>query len=208
MLIFIDESGDSGLKLNAGSSKCFTLAFVAFQNHNEALAVDDRISLLRKEQRLPDNFEFHFNKLNLAYRRMFLEVIAPYDFFYFAIVMDKANLAGRELQFKESLYNYACGLIFEEAKSRLSDAVVVIDENGSKNFKSELKRYLVHRLTDDSGKCFVKKVRTQDSRKNNLVQLADMIVGAVARSFTGKKEAHECRNLIAHREIYVEVWPK
>jgi len=31
MLIFIDESGDSGLKINAGSSKYFTLALVAFK---------------------------------------------------------------------------------------------------------------------------------------------------------------------------------
>ena len=205
MLLFIDESGDCGLKLNAGSSKYFTLALVAFRTHEDALAADDRISLLRREQRLPDNFEFHFNKLNFAYRRMFLAAIAPSNFFYFAVVMDKANFAGRELQFKESLYQYACGLIFEEAKSHLTDAVVVIDESGSKNFKSELKRYLVRRLRDDSGKCFIKKVRAQDSSKNNLVQLADMIVGAVARSFTGKKDAGEYRNLIAHREIKVEV---
>jgi hypothetical protein len=208
MLVFIDESGDPGLKLDAGSSKYFTLALVVFQSHDEALAADDRISLLRKEQGLPDNFEFHFNEVSLAYRRMFLEAIAPFDFFYFAVVINKASLAGRELQFRESLYNYACGLIFEEAKSRLSDAVVVIDENYSKNFKSELKRYLVRRLKDNSGKCFIKKVRTQDSSRNNLVQLADMIVGAVARSFSQKKEAREFRNLVAHREIDVQVWPK
>src|ERR1044072_1023977 len=96
---FIDASGDSVLKLNAGSSKYFTLALVAFQNHDEALAADDRISLLRKEQGLPDNFEFHFHKVSLAYRRIFLEAIAPYDFFYFAVVINKANIARHELQF-------------------------------------------------------------------------------------------------------------
>jgi len=208
MLVFIDESGDSGLKINAGSSKYFTLVLVAFQNHDEALAVDDRISLLRKEHGLPDNFEFHFNTLNFAHRLMFLEAIASYNFSYFAVVMNKVSLAGRKLQFKESLYNYACGLIFEQAKPLLTNAVVVIDESGSKNFKSELKRYLVRRLKDDSGKCFIKKVRTQDSRKNNLVQLADMIVGAVARSFSAKKDSREYRSLIAHREMNVEVWPK
>ena len=208
MLIFIDESGDAGFKLNAGSSKYFTLALVAFQNHDEALAADDRISLLRKQQGLPDNFEFHFNKVNFAYRRMFLKAIASYDFFYFAVVINKANLARRELQFRESLYNYACELLFEEAKSWVSNAVVIIDESGSKNFRSELKRYLVRRLTDDSGKCLIRKVRTQDSSKNNLVQLADMVVGAVARSFTAKKDAREYRSLIVHREKKVEVWPK
>jgi hypothetical protein len=208
MLIFIDESGDSGLKVHAGSSKYFVVALVGFEDHNEVLAVDERISLLRKEQRLPDNFEFHFNKLKPGYRRTFLATVARYNFFYLAVVMNKANLAGHEFDLNESLYKYACGLIFENAKSRLSNAIVVIDESGSKNFKSELKRYLVRRLKDDSGKCFIKKIRTQDSSKNNLIQLADMIVGAVARSFSGKKDADECRNLITHREINVEVWPK
>ena len=91
MLIFIDESGDSGMKIKAGSSKYFTLALVAFSNHDEALAVDDRISRLRKEHGLPDNFEFHFNKMNFAYRRLFLEAIAPYTFFYLAVVMNKGQ---------------------------------------------------------------------------------------------------------------------
>lgn len=208
MLIFIDESGDSGLKINAGSSKYFVVALVGFDDHEEAMAVDDRISLLRKEHRVPDDFEFHFNKLKPGYRLAFLKAVARYDFFYVAVAMDKTNVAGHKFHFNESLYKYACGLIFEEAKPRLSNAMVVIDESGSKNFKSELKRYLVRRLKDDSGKCFIKKVRTQDSVKNNLVQLADMVAGAVARSFSEKKDALEYRRLIAHREMHVEAWPK
>ncbi len=208
MLVFIDESGDSGLKIYAGSSKYFLVALVGFEDHDEVTAVDERISLLRNEQRLPENFEFHFNKLKSGYRRTFLETVARYNFFYFAVVVNKAELAGHEIDLNESLYKYACGLIFEKAKPLLSNAIVVIDESGSKNFKSELKRYLVRRLKDDSGRCFIKKVRTQDSRTDNLIQLADMIVGAVARSFSGKKDADEYRKLIIHREIYVDVWPK
>lgn len=208
MLVFIDESGDSGLKIHAGSSKYFIIALVVFEDHDEALAVNDRISRLRNEQRVPDSFEYHFNKLKSGYRRAFLEAVARYNFLYFAVVINKTNLAARKFHLNESLYKYACGLIFEMAKPRLSETIVVIDESGSKNFKSELKRYLVRRLKDDSGKCFIKKVRTQDSSKSNLVQLADMIAGAVARSFSGKKDAREFRRLIAHREMNVEVWPK
>lgn len=204
MLLFIDESGDPGLRIEAGSSKYFIVALVGFEGYEDALAADDRISLLRKEQRLPDDFEFHFNKMKPAYRRMFLEAVAPYNFFYFGLVIDKTKLTGSEFQIKESLYEYACGLIFDKAKPRLGDAIVVIDESGSKNLGRELKSYLVHRLKDRSGKCLIKRVRTQ----NNLLQLADMVVGAMARSFSGKKDAREYRKLIAHREIYVEVWPK
>jgi len=208
MLIFIDESGDPGLKIEAGASPYFNVVLVGFEDHDEALAADDRISLLRKEQGLPGNFEFHFNKMKPAYRRMFLEAVAPYNFFYFGIVIDKTKVTRFQLQIKESLYEYACGLIFENAKPRLSDAIVVIDESGPRNFRRELKSYLVRRLRDDSGKCFLKRVSTQNSTKNNLLQVADMVVGALARSFSGKKDARVYRNLIAHREIYVQVWPQ
>ena len=49
MLVFIDESGDSGLKFEHGSSRFFTIALVVFGNNNEAIACDQRIGLLRKE---------------------------------------------------------------------------------------------------------------------------------------------------------------
>jgi hypothetical protein len=123
-------------------------------------------------------------------------------------VIDKTNLVGLEFQFRESFHKYACGLIFDNAKPRLSNAIVVIDESGSKNFSHQLKRYLVRRLKDESGKSFIKKVRTENSTKNNLLQLADMVVGAVTRFYSDKKDSREYRRLIAHREIYVQFWPK
>jgi hypothetical protein len=206
--VFIDESGDPGLKIDAGSSNYFTVALVAFEDHDEALAADERISLLRKEQGLPDNFEFHFNKMKPAFRRVFFEAVAPYNFFYFGVVMDKARLTEREFQFKESIYKYACGLLLEEAKPRLSNAIVVFDGSESKRFRHELRNYLVRRLKDDSGKCFIKNVRVHNSSTNNLLQLTDMVVGAVARSYSGKKDSREYRSLITHREMNVELWPK
>ena len=88
-----------------------------------------------------------------------------------------------------------------------NNAIVVVDGSESKRFRHELKSYLIRRLKDDSSKCFIKNVRVLDSTTTNLLQLADMVVGAVARSFSEKKDACEYRSLIDHRETNVEVWP-
>jgi hypothetical protein len=208
MLMFIDESGDAGLKINSGSSKYFIVALVAFEDHDEALAADDRIDLLRREMGLSDRFEFHFNKMKAEQRKQFLSVVAPYDFFYWGIVINKAKLTGPGFQFKESFYKYACGLVFENAKPRLSNTIVVIDGSGTKDFRRQLKTYLGRRLKDDTGRCLIKKLKTQDSTKNNLLQMTDMVVGSIARSYSGKRDAREYRKLISHREIYVQFWPK
>jgi disulfide oxidoreductase YuzD len=208
MLVFIDESGDPGLNIEGGSSKYFIVALVAFDDHDEALAADDRISRLRNEQGFPAKFEFHFNKMKPSYRRRFLEAIASYNFFYCAVVIDKSKLTEREFQFKESIHKYACGLLLEDIKPRLNNAIVVVDGSESKSFRRELKSYLVRKLKDHSGKSLIKNVRIHDSTTNNLLQLADMVVGSVARSYSGKKDSREYRSLIIHREMNVEVWPK
>ncbi len=72
MLVFIDEAGDSGLKLQSGSSKYFTMGMVAFRENEEAIACDHRIRLLRKELRLDENFEFHFYETSSLIKRNFL----------------------------------------------------------------------------------------------------------------------------------------
>ena len=182
MLMFIDESGDAGLKLESGSSKYFIVGLVAFEDHDEAQAADSRIELLKRELGFPPHFEFHFNGMKPVHRQQFLEALAPYDFFYFGIVINKPKLKGPGFQYKESFYKYTCGLVFENAKPRLNNAIVVIDGSGSKDFRQQLKNYLRKRLRDDSGRCFIKKIKTQNSRSNNLLQLADMVAGAIARS--------------------------
>ena len=209
MLVFIDESGDPGMKLGEGSSSYFTVVLVAFEENDEALAADQRIQLLKRELGFAANFEFHFNKLRADYRRQFLSAVAAYNFFYFGIVINKQNLTGPGFKFRDSFYKYACGLVFENAKPYLSKATVVVDGSGTRMFRRQLASYLRRRLhepkRDDQ---FIGKVKLQDSKSNNLLQFADMICGAVARSYSGKADAREYRALISHQEIYVQFWPK
>ena len=40
MLVFVDESGDPGMKLGTGATPFFTVALVVFEDHEEAAACD------------------------------------------------------------------------------------------------------------------------------------------------------------------------
>jgi len=209
MLVFVDESGDPGLKLSQGSSKYFVVALVIFEDHEEAQAADDRINLLRRELRLNPRFEFRFNKCRRDLREQFLRAVAPYQFFYYGIVINKdpAKLWGEGFRYKESFYKYASSLVFENAKAFLSNATVVIDGSGSKDFRKQLERYLKLRI-NDPGCRFIRKVKVQESYRNNLLQLADMIAGAINRSFGTKPDSQIYRGIISHREMNVQLWPK
>jgi hypothetical protein len=202
MLVFVDESGDTGLKLDKGSSKYFVITLVVFEEHDEALDCDKRIELLKKELGIKN--EFKFSKLNVEKRKVFFEALIPYSFFYFAVVIDKENNNLGRFMFLENFYKYSCSLVFEIAKPYLKDAVVVIDGNGSKEFRFKLQSYL--KLKTGAG--VIKKIKIHDSRQNNLLQLADMVAGAIHRDFSDKTDKNTYRKILSTKEFDVRIWPK
>jgi hypothetical protein len=170
VLAFVDESGDTGLKLDRGSSEYFTVAVVYFEDHGEAEAVDERITLLRNELGLPPGFEFHFKNNSNNVRQHFFRAVAPYEFFYLGIALDKRLLSGEGFENRGAFYKFVCGTVFENCKLYLEAATVKIDKSGSREFCLELSSYLKRRINDGSFPA-VKKVVAQESRNNNLLQM-------------------------------------
>lgn len=204
MLVFIDESGDAGRKIEKGSSRYFVIALVTFEDYDEAVSCDQRITLLKKEMGFPLPFEFKFSKLRREHREAFLKAVMPYSFFYFGIVINKDPKAlwGEGFKVKESFYKYACRLVFENAKPYLRNAIVVIDGSGSREFKQQFQAYLKQKIGS-----FIKKIKIQSSHSNNLIQLADMVAGSIHRSMKQKEDKNVYRNLIKPREMKVQIWP-
>jgi len=209
MLVFIDESGDPGLKIEEGSSRYFTVALVIFEDPEDATACDQRIELLKRELGWSDG-EFHFQRNSHRIRQSFLQAVSPYDFFYYGIVINKdlKKLWGDGFRDKQSFYKYACGLVFENAKGKLQNATVIIDESGSLDFKRQLERYIKRKMNQANGSKIINKVKMQRSKANNLLQLADYVAGIINYSERAKgKHGDEYRKIIRHREINVQMWP-
>jgi hypothetical protein len=209
MLVFIDESGDSGIKGKAGSSEFFVMVAVIFEDNDEAEDCDRRIEGLKKECFSSPLAEFHFSKCNHDRRCKFFQTAAGCDFFYMAFVLNKAKLWGPGFAFKETFYKYTAKLLFENAKPYLSNATLVLDRTGNRDFRQQLEKYLKKKINGETGEqTKIKKLKTEPSHSNNLIQLADMICGAVGRSFKNDKEAAQYRTMISARELSIQVWPK
>ena len=204
MLVFIDESGDAGFKFEKGSSTHFVITLVSFADKNEALRTDNHISEIRKQLNLRSDFEFHFHKLRKRFCAHFFTEIKPFDFQYFSIVIDKTQFDKSQFHSPQSFYNFACDLVCQKAKQHLLQATVIIDRKQSREFKTKLGNYLKGNINDkDAGIFYIKKIKMQDSEKNNLLQLADMICGAIARGL--EKEIDDYREIIVEKEVLVEV---
>lgn len=208
MLVFIDESGDSGIKGKTGSSEFFVIVAVIFEDNEDAECCDARIEKLKHECFKHQNAEFHFSKCNQEMRCRFFSAVAGCDFFYLAFVLNKAKLWGPGFAYKDSFYKYTAKLLFENAKPYLTDATLILDRTGNRDFRTQLEKYLKNKINQKNEVAKIRRLKTEASHSNNLIQLADMVCGAVARSFKQKDDASEYRKMLGARELSVQVWPK
>ncbi len=175
MLIYLDESGDPGTKVGRGSSERFVLTMVLFEDHEEASACDSTIEWLKSKLLPSRKSEFHFNKCSQEIRMKFLAGISDHMFFYRSMVIEKSRLSGPEIHLKGDFYRYACGLLFWNARPYLRDAIIVIDGGSDREFQQQLQTYLKAHCNVGEVR-LIRKIKIQDSSRNNLLQLADMIV--------------------------------
>jgi hypothetical protein len=208
MLVFLDESGDTGRKVNSGSSQYFVVSIALFDDNDEASRCDQRIELLRNELNRPD-FEFHFSDNSRNVRKAFLEAINPYHFSYITVAIDKTpdKLYGAGFNNKESFYKYACHMVLTNALPYLESAKLIIDKSGNGTFQGELRRYLRNKLGDPTG-TKINSFKPQDSRKNNLLQLVDYCAGISARKVQNKKDWQDYYKYISAKELNFQLWPK
>jgi hypothetical protein len=182
---------------------------VLFEDNEEADRCEDAIKHLRARLKLHRRFEFRFNSCSSDFREQFLSSVAGSQFFYCSLVLNKAELSRQGLTSKDSLYEYATGLVFETAKPHLTEAKVVLDRYGNREFRDRLGSYLKLKMNDKgrAGK-LIREVKMEASHSSNLLQLADMVCGAVARSYNVQRaERWKFRSLISHKELRVQVWP-
>ncbi len=206
MYVFIDESWDSWFKFDKNSSKFFTIGLVIFNEEEDYLACENRIQLLKKELGYKDDFEFHFAHNSFKIRESFFSAVAPYNFFYYSIVLNKEKLYWEGFKNKQSFYKYTTSLVFENAKDKLENARIIIDGSGDKAFRQSLAKYLRNKMNTESIKR-IHSVKMIDSKKINCIQLADYVASATNRKYTKKDDKDRSIQIISHRKIYEQYWP-
>ena len=97
-------------------------------------------------------------------------------------------------------------MVLTNALPYLDKATLILDKSGSTTFQAELKRYIKSNLNVQEDK--IKKVKWQNSHKNNLLQLVDYVVSLGNRKLQGKKDAEEFHKYIAAKELSWQEWPK
>ncbi len=183
MLVFIDDSGDPGFKIDRGSSPVFVIACIIFDDELEAERTAVHIKEYRRRLKKSDRFEFKFNKSDKKTRLKFLEEISQFHFRIRVIVFDKAKIQSFELKTsKHSFYNYAIKMVLKHSFGTIKEAKIRLDGHLDRIYKREVIRYLRKELNNREERVF-QKLQFVDSKTNVLIQTADMIAGAIHRKY-------------------------
>ena len=202
-VVFIDDAGDPGFKLEHGSSSHFVIACVIFDDDLDAIDVSQVIKRFKRDLGWSDECEFKFNKTDKQIIRTLLAKVSAYNFRIRAICIDKARIRATHLtDSQEHFYNYAIMKALENTPG-LNFASIKIDGHSSREYKQSAKTYFRQHL--NTGERRVAKLKFVDSKKDVLVQLADLVAGSILRSTRkDKTDAMDYYNEIKKR--IEDVW--
>ena len=181
-LIFIDDSGDPGFR--GSTSDFLIMAAAVFTSSEDATKLNKAISDFRKSLGWRDEAEFKFRKTNKQVIKQFLGVVGHYDFEVFAVYINKTNYARTlPLLDREKLYNWTVKELLKIIP--LHNACVKIDGCTDKKYELRMASYIRREINIKERK--IVDFKLMDSNKDSLIQLADIVAGAINRSMHPEK---------------------
>jgi hypothetical protein len=189
-----DEAGDVSFNFEKGASRYFVMSVIATTQTEKLRQVLEDV---RNESGLPATYEFSFHALSAtALRQRVFQALRRADFEAWALVVDKTSLSApfqvmRRLDFYLFLITELLQVIPAEQREK---ATLVLDEfGGEPNLPLEFRRYMKRRNIPRH----FSRVITRRSKSEPLIQVADLVAGAVLRR--DAKHDSEAFDLINHK---------
>ena len=183
-LIFIDDSGDPGFKLDKGSSRIFVIACVVFDDKYTAEFADASIKVLKNKMGWVQNYEFKFHRTNDVEKKKFFNNIKTVDFKVYATVVDKMKINNVSSKETKLFYQKIITETIAEVNCR-EEVEIYLDGRGDRKYRNKVITNIRKILSKKDIK--IKKFKFVNSQNNNLVQLADMVAGAIHAEYNPEK---------------------
>ena len=203
MIIFIDESGDPGLKNKKDSSPFLVISLLIFENDEDSTEVARVIEEYRKRIKHSPSYEFKFRKTKRKIIIGLLKSIQSERFKIRAIVLDKSQTKLSRDVYKKDLYHALIALALEGCLKNNLRCKVRLDGIADREFRNSWRKYLRENL-----KRREIDFKLVDSKSDSLIQLADLVAGSIRRSHLyGKNDANIYKKIIQNNieaEIILE----
>jgi hypothetical protein len=172
---YVDESGDAGLQSHK-SSPYFAMAMVQMPSWEPI----PELATLREELHLAPSFEFHFVKMAAKQKQAFYQALPPVFFRVRAAVLlkDKLPAQYRNLNGFDLTIELLTRLTLRASPLDIGNDILVID-GATDALRSALRIRLSRECKPIKRVRPFKKIATANSCREDGLQLADMVAGAI-----------------------------
>lgn len=200
-VIYIDESGTPDISDTV--QPFFVVAAVVVESRKELSGLEQRFRNACAVLKRPVEHELRTGGLSAIKQARALRELSLINYQWAAACFDKSKLQSAGFQDPKTLYRYVFQFLVGDLLMTAWEADLVIDENSTAGFQTELANYL-KRQNSTLPIQRLQKVSFASSSKERLIQLADLVAGAVRRSTQG--ETAPLRE-IDHQMISLQYWP-
>jgi len=199
--IYLDESGSPNV--NDHNPPVFVVAAVLIDSREDLAGLDQRFRNAFAAIRRPEEHELRTAGLSVHKHTRVLRELSLLDYQWAAACFDKPRLTSPGFADPLTFYRYAFQFLIGDLLTMAWQADLVLDQNSTDVVQAELEAYL---RRENSGLPVTRlgSISFSDSSKTRLIQLADLVAGAVRRSVAG--EAHPLRE-IEDKMIALQHWP-
>ena len=172
------KRGDISFAFEKGASRFFVVAMIATTDPDGLRRL---LAQLHEDSGLRSDYEFHFHSLSSArLRERVLARLAEADWEAWSLVADKTTLPDsfRVMRRLEFYLYWVTELIRQIPAEKREGATLILDQFGSAPLvRTELRRFMAAREIPRH----FKRVVVKRSRSEPLIQIADLVAGAVLR---------------------------
>lgn len=213
MPTFIDESGDFGP--GPDSSDLFMFGAVWCERIEEAAECCGAIAAVRRKRQLKVRHEFRHATISSVNRRAFYAGVACQPFRFVVSVVDKRTAERRGALTKDMILANAIGAvaatlheyyqIAEGCKATPLKERVLVDHHTDGEYVGRIEcEFRALPSAQSKWAPLVKSVKTARSESDDMIQLADMVCGAVRLYYAGDRDAYQ---LLRPKAIRLIEWP-
>lgn len=178
--VYIDESGDIGL---TNRSKPFFVMIAVITNEQNSHKIKFVLDQIKKELKWRAGTEFKFSKTKKPIIERVLQAVSNENFIFYQIVYEKESGIVRIKG--QSVYNTLLLELIRKTKRKHLN--IIVDGGFGRKHQRNTKTFLRKSLPEGT----IDSFSYADSKSDNLLQLADLVAGALMRFLSGKSSTEK-----------------
>lgn len=198
--IYLDESGSPNV--NDHDPPVFVVAAVLIDSREDLATLDQRFKNAFAAIRRPEDHELKTGGLSVNKHTRVLRELSLLNYQWAAACFDKPRLTSPGFADPLTFYRYAFQFLVGDLLTLAWQADLVLDQNSTGAVQAEFEAYL-KRQNSGLPVSRLEAINFAESSKTRLVQLADLVAGAVRRSVAG--DPHPLRE-IEDKMINLQFW--